>query len=233
MKRTNKACKNFNIYIQCIFFKKINKEKHLEISLFYTRVPEILMYSSWDDRVWQAEIGNYGSFCVLYHVYQKPQSYKLRFLQYGVRQTYFFAILGHVLHFYPSNNAMKKHPEISPFYTCVPKAKLKKKKKEKNTRRHHHFTLAYHKWQSYGVWFLGYGSQETELFAILDYFLPIYPPNNLENKHFEKIKENSGGTIILHKCTINKNHMFGSWDMERDRQKFFCYFGPLFAPLPH
>ena len=37
---TNKICKSFNIYN--IVFKK-NREKDLEISLFYTNVPKILM----------------------------------------------------------------------------------------------------------------------------------------------------------------------------------------------
>ena len=26
--------------------------------------------------------------------------------------------------------------------------------------------------------------------------------------------------------------MYGSWDMEHDRQNFFCYSGPFFALLP-
>ena len=38
------------------------------------------------------------------HVYQKPQSYEVQFLRYGVRQTEFFDILGHFLPFYPLNN---------------------------------------------------------------------------------------------------------------------------------
>ena len=40
LKWANKKCKNFNIC--CILFSK-NKEKHLEISLFYTCVPKVLM----------------------------------------------------------------------------------------------------------------------------------------------------------------------------------------------
>ena len=42
LKWANKKCKNFNIY-NVVFFKKKNREKHLEISLFYTFVPKILM----------------------------------------------------------------------------------------------------------------------------------------------------------------------------------------------
>ena len=41
LKWANKKCKNFNIY-NIVFFKNI-KEKHLEISLFYTCLPKILI----------------------------------------------------------------------------------------------------------------------------------------------------------------------------------------------
>ena len=83
----------------------------------------------------------------------------------------------------------------------------------------HHW---YHKWQSYDVRFLRYGVWQAEFFVILDYFLSFYPPNNLENKNFEKWKKNPGDIIIFHKCTINDNHMmYGFWDMKPNRQNFF------------
>ena len=51
----------------------------------------------------------------------------------------------------------------------------------------------------------------TEFFVILDHFLPFYPPNNPKNQNFEKMKKTPGDIIILHKCTINDNHMmYGS-----------------------
>ena len=91
-----------------------------------------------------------------------------------------------------------------------------------------------HKWQSYDVWFLRYGVQQTEFFVILDHFLHFYPPNNPKNKNFEKMKKPPGDIIILHMCTINDNHMtYGSWDIKCNRQIFlsfwtiFCTFIPL------
>ena len=42
LKWTYKKRKNFHFYIQCYIFLK-NKTTHLEISLFYTGVPKILM----------------------------------------------------------------------------------------------------------------------------------------------------------------------------------------------
>ena len=37
--------------------------------------------------------------------------------------------------------------------------------------------------------------------------LPPAHPNNPVNQNFEKMKKTSGDIIILHKCTINNNHM--------------------------
>ena len=51
---------------------------------------------------------------------------------------------------------------------------------KKNSCRHYHFTLMYHKWQSYDVWFLRYQAwlisrDIRQFFVILGYFLPFYP----------------------------------------------------------
>ena len=51
--------------------------------------------------------------------------------------------------------------------------------------------------------------------------MPFYPPNNLENQNFEKMRKIVGDIIILHMCTINDHHViYGSWDMECGRQNF-------------
>ena len=50
--------------------------------------------------------------------------------------------------------------------------------------------------------------------------MPFYPNNTPENQN-EKMKNQPGDIVILHMCTINDNHMmYGSWDMEQDRQLF-------------
>ena len=71
---------------------------------------------------------------------------------------------------------------------------------------------------------------------IFSHFGPLFalsPPNSLENQNFEKMKNVSGGFIILYMCTINENHMmYGSWDMECNRQNFFSFW-VIFAFLPH
>ena len=44
---------------------------------------------------------------------------------------------------------------------------------EKTARINYHFTHLHHKWQSYCVWFLRYSMWQTEIFVILDNFLPF------------------------------------------------------------
>ena len=46
----------------------------------------------------------------------------------------------------------------------------------------------YHKWRSYDLWFLRYGAPQTDFFVILDYFLPLDPPNNPMRKKWKKIE---------------------------------------------
>ena len=52
---------------------------------------------------------------MLYHhltyVYQKSQSYDVRFFRYGVRQTELFVVLGLFFPFYPTNNLQNQNLE--------------------------------------------------------------------------------------------------------------------------
>ena len=83
----------------------------------------------------------------------------------------------------------------------------------------------------YGSW---YGVGLKFFFVILDRFLPFYPPNNPKDQDFEKMKKAPGDIIILHRCTINDNHMmYSSWDHKHDRQTFFVildHFLPFYPP---
>ena len=120
------------------FLKKLRKN----ICRYHYFTP-VYQKSWWYDlqflryRVWQTEIGNYGSFfdllllplktwkirilkknekyCLRYHhsthVYQKPELYEARFLRYWVKQIEFFVILGHILPFYPPNNPQNQNFE--------------------------------------------------------------------------------------------------------------------------
>ena len=63
-------------------------------------------------------------------------------------------------------------------------------------------------------------------------FLLFYPPNNLQNQSFENMKRAPGDVIILHMCTKSDIHiMYGSRDMEHDRQNFLSFW-TIFCSLP-
>ena len=78
---------------------------------------------------------------------------------------------------------------------------------KKNTCRCYHFTHLHYKWQSYDVWFLRYRARQTELLSFWTVFCPFYPPKDLENQNFEKMRKTSEGIIILQMYTINDSHM--------------------------
>ena len=138
------------------------------------------------------------------HVHQKSQSYDVRFLRFGVKQTKNFVNLGHFLLFYlpPNNleyNNFEKNEKYAwryyPFtHTCsinedhmlygswnircnrhksltfwaifLPFQPLDNLENqnfniEKHTWRYHLFPHFNHKRQSYDIWFLRYGAQQT------------------------------------------------------------------------
>ena len=79
-----------------------------------------------------------------------------------------------------------------------------------------------------------YSSWDTEWdrqnFCHSEPFFTLLPPNNLENRNFEKMKKPSGDVTTLHMCTKNHDHMmYPSCDMECDRQNFLpSHFLPLY-----
>ena len=98
--------------------------------------------------------------------------------------------------------------------------------------------IKYHKSKSYDIWFLRYGVWQIEFFSfwiIFCPFTPRSPTNNPKNQNFEKMKRTPRDIIILHKCTVNDNHMiYGSWDIDCNRQIFFVILGHFlpFTPPP-
>ena len=62
-----------------------------------------------------------------------------------------------------------------------------------------------------------------------------FTPNNPENQNSEKMrkKKTPGDIIILHMCTINDNCiMYGSSDMECDRQNFLSFWTSFYTITP-
>ena len=198
------------------------KHNHMRYGSWNTEWDKQNILSSWvifyplqpaKSKFWKNEKSN----CICYHfthVYHKSWSYDICFLRYKARQDFlsFWAI------FCP--------------LTLLTTRKIKILKKwHKHAWRYYHCTHVYHKWQSHEVWFLRYGPQWAGFFVILHHFLPLYPPNNLENQNFEKTKKKPGCILILHICTINDNlMMYGSWDMERKKQNFLSFW-TVFCPF--
>ena len=111
-----------------------------------------------------------------------------------------------------------------------------KKKMKKNTWRYHYFTPVYQKSQWYNLQFLRYKAWQTETVNFRSFFAVLPPLKTQKNKILKKWKKIAGDIIILHMCTKNHNHMmYGSWDMECNRQNFlsfwtiFCPFTPLWT----
>ena len=118
---------------------------------------------------------------------------------------------------------------FGPFFSFQP-PENQNFKIEKSTWRYYYFAHLYHKWQSYDVWFLRYGAQQTDFFVILGCFLLFYPPMDPENRNFEKMKKIPEDIIILQMCTINDNHMvYGSWDIEHCGYNFLSFW-TIFCP---
>ena len=65
-------------------------------------------------------------------------------------------------------------------------------------------------WSTTDRFFLHFGPFFALLHRLLLPPLPLQP-RNPENQNFEKMKKTPGDIIILHKCTVNDNHMiYGS-----------------------
>ena len=125
-----------------------------------------------------------------------------------------FVVLGHSLPFDPPKNPKMKNFE----------------KKKKNAWRYYHFALVYYKWQS---WCMVPDISSTADRIFLSFWAVSCPftPNNPENQHFEKMKKAQGDIIILHKCTINGNHMiYDSWGINCNRH-IICHLWPFLALL--
>ena len=145
-----KTCKNFNIY-SVVFFLKNKSTKDLDDDLQFFRY-----------RVWQTEIGSYGSFFSPFpHPPKNKKKQNFEKMEKNIRdiiilhkcsmmycpwdmklKKQFFVILGHFLAFYPTKN-----PKKSKFW-----------KNEKTYWRYNHFTHVYQKSWLYAILLLRYGA---------------------------------------------------------------------------
>ena len=131
--------------------------------------------------------------------------------------TEFLVILGHFWPFYPPPPPLmttwkikilknwKKHLEISSFYTCVPKM----------------------------IWCILL--EVWNFFSFLNIFCPFAPhppPNNPQNRNFEKMKRLPEDIIILHISTPSPAMICMLPEIWSVTDRNFCHFGLFLALLP-
>ena len=76
-------------------------------------------------------------------------------------------------------------------------------------------------------------SMTNKIFCYFRQFFAILPPlTTWKIKILKNWKKTPGDIIILHMCSISKNHvMFDSWDMEHEKQNFLSFWA-ISALLP-
>ena len=158
------------------------------LPIFPLTTPKIKIFKKVRKNTWR-----YYHFTNVYHEWQ----YDLWFLRYGE----YFVILDHFLSFCSPNNLKNQNFD----------------KNEKTTWRYYHFTYVYHKWQSYDVWFLRHGAQQTEMTIIwcmvpemwsatdriffhFEPFFALLPTNKSENQNFEKMKKKHLAILSFYTC---------------------------------
>ena len=94
-------------------------------------------------------------------------------------------------------------------------------KNEKNSRRYHlYMSIINENHMMYDSWDMECDRQN--FFSFWTIFCSFTSPlNNPKSQNFEKMKHIPRDIIILHKCTINDNHViYGSCDINCNRQIF-------------
>ena len=118
-----------------------------------------------------------------------------------------------------------------PFTPLTTPGKSKFRINEKSTWRYMfilHMCTINENHMMYGYWDMECDRQNF----LLGHCLFFYLFNNLQNKHFEKMKKSPGHIVILHKCAKNHNHMlYFSWHMAHHKFLFFIHFWLIFALL--
>ena len=137
------------------------------------------------------------------HVYHKWQSHDVQFLRYE-HDREFFVILDLFLPFYAPNNLKNQYSE--------------KMKKMAGDITILNMCTINDNHMMYGSWYIECNRRNFLLFWTI--FCHLTPLKTHIIKILKKWQKVPGDIIILHKCTINDNHMT------------YCHFGLFFALLP-
>ena len=131
-----------------------------------------------------------------------------------MQQTEFIIILDHFLPFYSPNNPKNQNFE-------------KMKQNSRDIIILHKCTI-YDNHMMHGSW-----DMKCDRHNFLSFWTIFCHFNSLTTQKIKILKKwkKMHGDIILHMCTINKNQMiYGSWDIEHDRQ-IFLSFWTIFCPF--
>ena len=206
-----------------LYFFKIEKDtwknqnfekmkKLLDIS-FYTCVPKTkIIWGSavseieWDRQIFctfalffallPQKIKAYDDVIILYMCTKKSPSYGVWLLRYGCNHTifcYFGSFFALLLHYWPQILKIEKKRRYFLFHMCTIN-------KDYRDIRHN----------------------RLKFLSFWTIFCPFFPLTNQNIKILRKWKKNPGD--IIHMSTTNDNHMmYGSWDMEFNRQNLFSF----------
>ena len=173
------------------------------------------MYATWDT---ECDRQNFLSFWAIFCPLTPLTTPKIKI---WVTQTEFFVILDHFLPFYP--------PPPHLLATQKNFSKMKKTSQDINIL---HMCTINDNHMMYGSWDTSVTNKIFCHFGLI--FLPFLPFQQPGKSKFWKNEKEAGYTTLLHKCTVNDDHMmYGSLDMVFDRQNFssfwviFCLFTPL------
>ena len=137
--------------------------------------------TTWKSKFWKSE-ENIWRYHHLKHVYQKPQSYDVCFLRYGVWQTHFFVIFDHFCSF---------------TLLLTQKIKIWKKCKKPGDIILLHMCTINEDHMMYVSW-----DERRHR-----HFLPFDRPNNPKNQNFGKMSKPLRDVIILQLRTTNDDQM--------------------------
>ena len=210
------------------FFKK-NKEKHLEITLFYIGVPTISM--TWStvpeiecDRLKLVIIGHFLPFYLPLPKNTKNQNFeKMKKIAEDI-----------ILHMSTKNHNHKRYSSWDrewdrqnclsfwAIFALLPPNKPEnqnfgKMKKASGNVTILHMCTKNHNNMMYGSWDIRHDRQS--IFVILGKFLLFYPTNNLKNQNFEKMKK----LLEISSFYTCVPQMMIIWCMEHNRQNFLSF----------
>ena len=148
-------------------------------------------------RAKQTEIGNFRSFFVLYPP-TNPKNQNFEKWKYLLEISSLYTCAPRITSIWcmvpeiRTKNFLSFLVIFCPFTSplMIPNIKILKKMNKMAGDNIILYIHVYHKWRSYDVWFLKYKVQQTEIFDILGHFLPLQPPDKLENKNFNIEKRN-------------------------------------------